>query len=345
LCETDWKYHFEKKELSVQVKKPGQKQGRKAKSSMDVMRTRVWLAEMMRFTGCANLNQLGELIDDLDDKKMLYRYASGQNGISKKKLAEIDVRIKQRIPGRVDGSSVFLIGPKSERAAIDFVPLWDALGGTMEQVNEVLTALDPAIAIQKYLGVSFLIRSSYIVFPLFGELDPPAYWAEEGKANRIAERYSNNEFTVDVELITFAIAAWRMAYFIGDAIPMMNYVMVGLLERAIPETLDRLFRIELEKSPKAQAYTITQDFLDYLEELSRRDVDDADDAIKDLSYSVPGWPVERVVDDQTVFVVDEQIHDYRFLFLAVVHSSVCKYLELRKKRLLAPTVSITVPSP
>ena len=58
-----------------------------------------------------------------------------------------------------------------------------------------------------------------------------------------------------------------------------------------------------------------------------------------------GWPVERVVDDQTVFVVDEQIHDYRFLFLAVVHSSVCKYLELRKKRLLAPTVSITVPSP
>ena len=155
----------------MQVKKPGQKQGRKAKSSMDVMRTRVWLAEMMRLTGCANLNQLGELIDDVDDKKMLYRYASGQNGISKKKLAEIDVRIKQRIPGHVDGSSVFLIGPKSDRAAINFVPLWDALGGTIEQVNEVLIALDPAIAIQKYLGVSFLIRSSYIVFPLFGELD------------------------------------------------------------------------------------------------------------------------------------------------------------------------------
>jgi hypothetical protein len=225
------------------------------------------------------------------------------------------------------------------------VPLWDALGGTIEQVNEVLIALDPAIAIQKYLGVSFLIRSSYIVFPLFGEFDPPAYWGEEGKANRIAERYSNKEFTVDIELITFAIAAWRMAYFIGDAIPMMNYVMVGLLERAIPETLDRLFRIELEKSPKAQAYTITQDFLDYLEALSRKEVEDAEDAVKDLSYSVPGWPVQRVADDQTVHMVDEQIHDYRFLNHAVERSSVCKYLALRKQRLNAPSASTAVLSP
>ena len=301
---------------------------------MDVMRTRVWLAEMMRVTGSANLNQMGVLIDDVDDKKMLYRYANGENGVSKKKLLEIDARIKQRKPSHVDGSSFFLIGPESARDSCDFVPLWDALGGSIEKVSEVLSTLDPAVAVQKCQGVSFRQRCGYLVYPLFNEYDPPAYWENPSQENCIAERYRNGELTVDIDLITFAIAAWRMAHFMGDSIALMDYVLIGLLDRAIPETFDQHYKIQLEKLPKAiqcVTYTIAKDLLAWLKMLSEKDIEEAKNAIVDLNYSAPIYPFDD--DGEVVSIGHAQPLDHTFLIHNIQRSSVFEFLVQRNKRL------------
>ncbi|MDD2944160.1 MAG: hypothetical protein PHC51_14500 [bacterium] len=307
-------------------------QGRKKQSSMDLMRTQVWLAEMMRVTGSENPYQLGDLIDDVDTTTMLYRYAKGENGISKKKLVAIDDRIRQSRPNHVNGQSFFHIGPESARASCGFAPLWDALDGSMEKVSDALVALDPAIGIQKYLGDSFLQRCSYLIYPIFNEYDPPAYWKETTHKNRVAESYSNGELTVDIDLITFAIAAWRMAHFMGELQQMMNYILIGLLDRAIPETFDQMYKIKLDK-PTNATYTITTKLLDCLEALSKKDIEDAEDAIKDLNYWTPGYPVTEIVNGRAESVGDEQAHDFRFLIDQVKPTSVFEYLAQRKKRL------------
>ncbi|WP_297831474.1 hypothetical protein [Pseudomonas sp.] len=69
--------------------------GRPKRSTIDVMRTRLWLAEMLRVTGTENLNQLGDLLEDVDAKKMLYRYAKGVDVVSGKMLAEVEARVGQ----------------------------------------------------------------------------------------------------------------------------------------------------------------------------------------------------------------------------------------------------------
>jgi hypothetical protein len=62
------------------------------------MRTRLWLGEMLKVTSMDNINQFGELLGDVDIKKMLYRYASGDNGVSAKMLADIDARVRMHSP-------------------------------------------------------------------------------------------------------------------------------------------------------------------------------------------------------------------------------------------------------
>jgi hypothetical protein len=296
--------------------------GRPKTSVIDILRTRLWLAEMLRVTGSDNINQLGDLIDDVDTKKLLYSYANGKSPVSRRKLADIDRRIRARRPEHAGGESFFVIGPKSERATTGFAPLWDALDGPIEKAGQALVSLDPAVAVQKYQGVSFRLRCGYLIYSVFGEYEPPPYWENLAKPNQIARRYRDGEIDLDIDLITFAIAMWRMANFIGELRGMMNYVMVGLLERAIPETLEARYRIEVGKSGKTEAHTvtITNDLLSALEEIARKDLDEAEEAIKDLNYYTPSHPLG-------------QLHDYRFLLKQVRGSNVAVYLARRRARL------------
>lgn len=288
---------------------------------MHVLRTRLWLAEMLRMTGSDNINQLGDLIDDVDTKKLLYVYASGKSPVSPRKLAEIDKKIQARRPDHAGGESFFLIGPESERATTGFAPLWDALDGPIEKAGQALISLDPAIAVQKYQGVSFRLRCGYLIYSLFGEYDPPPYWENLAEPNRIARRYQGGEISLDIDLITFAVATWRVANFIGELRGMMNYVMVGLLEQAIPDTLEATYRIEVGKSGKAEAHTvtITNDLLTVLEAIARKDLEDAEEAIKDLNYYTPSYPLG-------------QEHDYRLLLKQIRRSNVAVYLARQRTR-------------
>lgn len=297
----------------------GDSMGENKVSRLDVMRARLWLAKMLRVTGSANINQFGKLLDNEETKKLLYNYVNGKNSPSLETLANIDTRIKQLHPDHVDGKSFFLIGPESARTPTGFAPLWDALGGSIEKVGEALISLDPPIGVDKYLGIPFGQRCGYLIYALFDEVEPPAYWENSEQPNRVAERYRNGEIILDIDLITFAIAAWRMANFVGEQLEMMNYIMIGLLERGIQETLDRLYKIEVKKSHKVKAHTITitDDLLCVLEALGRKDLEDAEDAIKDLNYNTPSHPVGG------------QLHDYRNLIDRIKRSNVAEYLAPR----------------
>ena len=81
----------------------------------------------------------------------------------------------------------------------------------------------------------------------------------------------------------------------GELQQMMNYILIGLLDRAIPETFDQMYKIKLDK-PTNATYTITTKLLDCLEALSKKDIEDAEDAIKDLNKGTkPGQGREGVL--------------------------------------------------
>ena len=84
--------------------------GRKKRSLLDVMRTKLWLGEMLRGTGMHNINQLGELLADGDIKKMLYRYAAGENTVSAKMPDDIDARVRRHELGFEGGRQFFQSG-------------------------------------------------------------------------------------------------------------------------------------------------------------------------------------------------------------------------------------------
>lgn len=292
------------------------------------MRTRLWLAELLQVTGTDNLNQLGDLLDDVDIKKMLYRYAKGANVVSEKMLAEVEARVRQHGSRHRGSESFFLIGPGSPTEAVEFAPLWDALDGSMEEVWNVMLAYDPELAVQKSLGVPFNLRCAYLVVQVFDTTEPPQYWKEEETINHIAGAYAKGELAVDIDLITFAIAAWRMAHFIGQDQPMLDYILIGLLDKAIPELLDGRFTIEMDKGE--HRHGITADVLDHLEALAGQHLEEAGIAVKDMDYTANMYPVAESHPVRGVQVKFEQPFDHNFQFERLRRRSVAEFF-VRKR--------------
>ncbi len=306
--------------------------GRKKRSLLDVMRTKLWLGEMLRVTGMHNINQLGELLADGDIKKMLYRYAAGENTVSAKMLDDIDARVRRHELGFEGGRQFFHVGPPSQEALQGFAPLWDALSDSIEQVWQAMLAYDPDLAVQKYLGVPFRLRCSYLTIRIFGTAEPYPYWQEASSENFVAHAYAKADLWVDIDLITYAIAAWRMAHFVGESQPMLDYILIGLLDKAIPEILDEKYFIDVESDEGNKRHTITRDLLQQLEALDQKNLAEAEEAIKDLDYTANIYPAS--VDVQAGQVVQanfQQPFDNRFLFERLKRSSVSAFLSLKIK--------------
>ncbi|QBP73862.1 hypothetical protein E2K99_02030 [Herbaspirillum huttiense] len=300
------------------------------------MKTRLWLAELLRVTGMENLNQLGDLLDGVDIKKMLYRYANGANVVSGKMLAEVEARVRQSGSRHTGSESFFLIGPGSPTETVEFAPLWDALDGTMEDVWNVMLTYDPDLAVQKFLGVPFNLRCAFLVVQVFGTTEPPQYWKEEEISNRVAEAYARGELAVDTDLVTFAIAAWRMAHFIGQDQPMLDYILIGLLDKAIPELLDRRFTIEVDKGE--HRHGITADVLDHLEALAGQHLKEAGIAVKDMDYAANMYPAVESHPVRGVQVKFEQPFDHNFQFERLKRHSVAEFFA-RKRMTQDPIVT------
>jgi len=297
--------------------------GRKRRSLADVMRTKVWLSEMQRITGCDNINQFAEMLMNLkvDSGKHLYQYGSGGRTITETKLVLIDRNVfggaKPKSKSPVKGSQIFELGPISRNDATECVPLWDALDGTMEQAWSVLVRYDPPIAIQRYMkDIPFKRRLAYVVSRCFGKTDPPSYWEEVGNGSKhenfVAAAYANGKLSVDLELIAAAIAAWRLAHFVGDSVAMMDYLLIGLLDRAIPECM--------------QPYGIAQDLVHAIGDRDCQYLSELDAAFNDFIYDAPTYPVTEIVNDEVVHQGYDQPHTHGFLLARIKRASVAAYL-------------------
>jgi hypothetical protein len=122
-----------------------------------------------------------------------------------------------------------------------------------------------------------------------------------------------------------------MAHFVGEAQPMLDYILIGLLDNAIPDMLDENYFIEVESDDGEKRYTITRDLLDQLEALDQKNLAEAEEVIKDLDYNANIYPAS--VDVQTGQVVQasfQQPFDNRYLFERLRRSSVSTFLSRKK---------------
>ena len=300
--------------------------GRKKTTITDVMKTKVWLSEMQRITDSDNPYQFVQLLANADVGKHIYQYRDGGRTVSASKVEAIDERIfdaqTPKSRSSIKGQEIFECGPISQNDANECVPLWDALDGTMEQVWSVLVFYDPPIALQRYMkGIPFKRRLAYVVSRCFGETDPPNYWEEHGDHNAsenfVAAAYANGKLTVDLDLIAAAIAAWRLAHFVGDSVAMMDYILIGLLDRAISENL--------------QQYGIAQDMSKAIGDLDRQYLAELDAAFDDFIYDAPTYPITEIVDGEVVNKGYDQPDTHGYLVARIKRDSVSEYLTQKNK--------------
>ena len=310
--------------------------GRPKKSVIDVMRTKVWMVEMLRLTGLENENQLARLLVNVDSGKHMYEYRYGITtpGITKlKKIDEVIFASEKPISkSSVDGLEIFEKGPVCKNDDALCVPLWDALEGTMEQVWSVLVHYDPPIALQRYMkDIPFKRRLAYVVSRCFGENDPPSFWDgakdSNSQENFVAAAYANGKLAVDLDLIAAAIAAWRLSHFVGDSVSMMDYILIGLLDSAISENL--------------QQYGIDQDMLIAIGDLDRQHLSELDAAFNDFIYDGPTYPITEIVDGEVVHKGYDQPDTHKFLYERIRRDSVSEYLKQRAKTQSQPLAQAT----
>lgn len=161
--------------------------------------------------------------------------------------------------------------------------------------------------------MSFGLLWSYAVVQIFGTTEPAAYWGKD-EPNWVAKEYDEGRQDVNIDLITFVIAAWRMAHFVGQAQPMMDCILIGLLEKAIPEILDSKFRIEIDDKGEKKFFGIRGDFMLHLKVIADQHLEEAGLAVKDMDYTANTYPRE---DDHPVHGVRgvlEQPLDHGYLF-------------------------------
>ncbi|WP_139335628.1 hypothetical protein [Janthinobacterium sp. TND4EL3] len=128
----------------------------------------------------------------------------------------------------------------------------------------------------------FNLRCVYLIVQVFGTTEPPQYWKDSKTINYVEDAYAKGNLDVDINLITFAIVARRMAHFIGQDQPMLNYVLTGLLDKAIPELFDQRFTVAMGKTGYRQGITVA--FLDHLEGLAKQHLEEAGMALKDMDH-------------------------------------------------------------
>ena len=128
----------------------------------------------------------------------------------------------------------------------------------------------------------FNLRCVYLIVQVFGTTEPPQYWKDSKTINYVEDAYAKGNLDVDINLITFAIVARRMAHFIGQDQPMLDYVLTGLLDKAIPELFDQRFTVAMGKTGYRQGITVA--FLDHLEGLAKQHLEEAGMALKDMDH-------------------------------------------------------------
>lgn len=205
-----------------------------AQRNLDIMKSKLWTIELVKTTKAKSLYGLKNWFS-AETYKSFYKYSIGTATISEGTIKHVDARLKKEFKGFDTLKNYYNVGPLNDNN--QHIPLWDAVSGSMEKTWEVLVRFDPPIELDRMRGAPFISR----VFAITNNYFPmgiPDNFVEINNANHVAMAYLEGEFEFDLELMTATIAAWRFANFIGDSQRTFNYIMIGLLEKAIPDLVE-----------------------------------------------------------------------------------------------------------
>ena len=204
-----------------------------AQRNLDIMRSKLWTIGLVETTKAKSLYGLKDWFS-AETYKSFYKYSIGTAITSEGTMKHVDSRLKKEFKGFDTLKNYYNVGPLNDNN--QHIPLWDAVSGSMEKTWEVLVRFDPPIELDRMRGAPFISRVFAITNNYF-PLGIPDNFVEINNPNHVAMSYLEGKFDFDLELMTVTIATWRLANFIGDSQRIFNYIMIGLLEKAIPDLL------------------------------------------------------------------------------------------------------------
>ncbi len=212
--------------------------GRRKRSLVRSMQAMVWIAELKAITDLNTTYALAKKIGGSSEKSF-HKYASGTSAPSVTNLKLVDKKFKMSTSQYPCASEVFRIGPLDGNNG--YAPLWDALGDDMEKVWSVLSRFNINYELFRAIGFPHSYKMEQVTRYLLPTNEiPEKPWLEErSKPNVIAEAYNNKRFKLEIELLTAIVALWQFSMFVGDHKLYMDYIMIGLMEDAIPDLLKK----------------------------------------------------------------------------------------------------------
>ena len=210
--------------------------GRPKLTLVKSMQAITWVSELLSITKENSIYALSNHFDD-SISKHFYQYAKGTSAPSKATIDLADKKFEMNASTYPCASKVFNIGPRNGKG--DYDPLWDALEGSIEKTWAVLVQFDQSIEMMRHVGVPHAMKIARVTKHLeLGYELPLTIWREEGP-NRIAKAYDENRFKPDMRLLVAVIAMWRLSTFMGEHQYFMSYILIGLMDKAIPNLLKK----------------------------------------------------------------------------------------------------------
>jgi hypothetical protein len=172
----------------------------------------------------------GVSIEDWPDIQF-QRYVNGGTTPSLETLN----RIEQILPTTKD---TYDIGPKSESS---IAPLWFAMGGSIEAVRHVIDWYDDVLRRAQLAGMPFeqlMFSVTDPIFPrhLFQEYLPT--WQHDVNRNPFAYAIQEGMVTITMDRFTVLVALFRFSIYTGIGFPMMDFMLTGLLHKAVYDLFD-----------------------------------------------------------------------------------------------------------
>lgn len=229
-------------------------------TALDRIRTKAWFSALKSVSGAKTSYEIAKMFGVTLEKRF-EKYA--RNAVAPNCTTR--VLVGRRFPGTQE---IFDIGPVSVKGP---VPLWKALGGSVEEISDLLITYYPQFEVMRFMGTPHETR----VKRLRQSIVPDATRLPDGtkaseyphdftaasngiEPNVIAMLYRENQITVSLEQLTATIAMWRMSMFIGDSTLPMSYLRSGITGDALNDLLG--------------TYGIADDVRNYIRLLEQADI-------------------------------------------------------------------------
>lgn len=216
--------------------------GRQPRRLIDTMRTQLWVHQLKQLMHAKSFYELNEKFEAFNTNYSS-DYANGSTGVNSTTRKLVDQELKNKYGFEsIQASDFYNIGPtvEDDDGGVEFLRFWDALDGPIEGLWDILFWYDFSAELQHELGLSFKVKISLIIARLFNTTEPPNEWLQKDRPNFVAEAYRCGEISVDLKLLITVIAAWRLANFMKDSVHLVNYMMIGLLDKAAEDLISPL---------------------------------------------------------------------------------------------------------